>query len=159
MTYAESGQILYVEYGRRDGNGIPLSAKACLLGARNVNYSFLRSKPRLLCLFPPPPLSFQVFGLSHLLFRQTGVANVIELHHSSILLPVAGKNGFCQTLSNKMRRAIFLFCFSERVSWHDTRIPVGLCNNWTLFSVLFMDCPPGPLPVVLLEIRGEAFYT
>jgi hypothetical protein len=78
--------------------------------------------------------------------------------YTSDSLPPLKKTEVYQTLSNKMRRAILLFCSRERVSWHDTRIPVGLCSSWTLFCVLFMDCPPGPLPAIRIRDRKRTTW-
>ena len=38
-------------------------------------------------------------------------------------------------------------------SWHDTTSPVGLCVMRTAESVVFTDCPPGPVDAVHVDLE------
>ena len=44
-----------------------------------------------------------------------------------------------------MRRAFSRFCSWDFSSWQETTTPVGVCVTRTAESVVFTDCPPGPV--------------
>ncbi len=95
-------------------------------------------------LLSPPPLPFNLLCPLHFLLRQAGVIQLVQLHAGEIRHTRMLNE---PTLSRSIFRAIALFWDKERVCWQVTRMPVGLCSNCTLFSVLLIDCPPGPLPL------------
>lgn len=60
-----------------------------------------------------------------------------------LLMPVfnafllSGPFSASSIFSPKRRRAVFRFCSRERVAWHLTTMPVGMCFSWTAEEVLF----------------------